>query len=53
MSEEEAEALGALIGIGLLCIVGLIVFLLPTLIAFGRGHHCKRLSSTLRLPVAS
>ncbi len=53
MSEEEAEALGAMIGIGLLCIGGLIVFLLPTLIAFGRGHHCKRLSSTLRLPVAS
>lgn len=41
MSEEEAEALGAIIGIGLLCIGGLFVFLLPTLIAFGRGHHYK------------
>lgn len=41
MSEEEAEALGAMIGIGLLCIGGLVVFLLPTLIAFGRGHHYK------------
>lgn len=41
MSEEEAEALGVMIGIGLLCIGGLVVFLLPTLIAFGRGHHYK------------
>ena len=30
-----------MIGIGLLCIGGLVVFLLPTLIAFGRGHHYK------------